>query len=163
MPWLQYPDPDDTLGDWFRSLYTPWRNNIQPDPTIVPEENDIDWDEFWGGLRSTSFLVYEEVTDHRNLGLGTSPIEFISTNIVRVTYRHITQGKPVVIKQMREFVTRSIHENISPLPTALSNAGIVQVYLPGISSRIYRESKSAQEDFWTLEVRITTKVLNSIT
>ena len=161
MPWLFFPDPDDTLGDWFRSLYTPWRNSLV-DPNIVPLETEIDWDEFWGGMNSTSFLVYEEITEHRNLALGTSPIEFISTNVVRVTYRYISSGKPVVIKQMREFVIRRLHENLSPLPSALTSAGIVQIYLPGITSRIYRESKSAQEDFWTLEVRVTTKVLNTI-
>jgi hypothetical protein len=161
MPWLQFPDPDDTLGDWFKSLYTPWRNSLV-DPSIVPLETEIDWDEFWGGMNSTSFLVYEEITEHRNLALGTSPIEFISTNVIRVTYRYISSGKPVVIKQMREFIIRRLHENLSPLPSALTSAGIVQIYLPGIQSRIFRESKSAQEDFWTLEVRVTTKVLNTI-
>jgi hypothetical protein len=162
MPWTLYADPDDTLGTWFRSLYTTYRNALT-DPTVLPLETEIDWDEFWAGLNVASFIVYEETTEHRNLGLGTTPIEFISTNVVRVTYRWISSGKPVVIKQFREFVIRKIHENISPLPSALSNAGIVQIFLPGISSRIYRETKSAQEDFWTLEVRITTKVLNSIT
>jgi hypothetical protein len=162
MPWLLYPDSDDTLGDWFKSLYTPYRNSLV-DPSIIPLEAEIDWDEFWAGFNSTSFIVYEDTTEHRNLGLGTSPIELIATNIVRVTHRNIGLGIPVIIKQFREFVTRKIHENISPLPAALSGAGIVQVYLPGITSRIFKESKSAQEDFWTLEVRITTKVLNSIT
>lgn len=162
MPWTLYADSDDTLGDWYRSLYTAWRNSLI-DPNVVPLEADIDWDEYWGGTHDTSFLVYEEITDHRNLGLGTSPIELISTNVVRVTYRWLGSGKPVAIKMFREFVVRKIHENISPLPSALTTAGIVQIYLPGLSSKIMRESKSAQEDFWTLEVRITTKVLNSIT
>ena len=161
MTWQQFADPDDTLHDWFKSLYTPWRNSLV-DPSIVPMESEIDWDVYWAGMHDTSFMVYEAETQHVNLALGTSPIEFIATNVVRVTYRWIGAGKPVVIKQFREFVTRKLHENISPLPAALSSAGIVQIYLPGIFSRIAPESRSAQEDFWTLEVRITTKVLNTI-
>lgn len=161
MTWLQFPDPDDTLHDWLKSLYTPWRNSLV-NPNIVPLETEIDWDTYWAGLHDTSFMVYEELTEHRNLGLGTSPIEFIATNVIRVTHRWIGAGKPVVIKQMREFVTRRLHENLSPLPSALTTAGIVQVYLPGITSRIEPATMSAQEDFWTLEVRVQTKVLNSI-
>lgn len=161
MPWTLYPDSDDTLGDWYKSMYTTWRNSLV-DPSVVPLEADIDWDEYWAGTHDTAFMVYEESTEHRNLGLGVKNIEIIATNVVRVTYRWIGAGKPAVIKHFREFVVRKIHENISPLPSALTTGGIVQIFLPGINSRITKESKSAQEDFWTLEVRITTKVLNTI-
>jgi hypothetical protein len=162
MPWTTFPDPDDTLHDWLKSLYPAFRN-LQVDPSVLPHPDLIGWDEYWAGTYDTSFLVLEETTEHRNLGLGVKNLEFIATNIVRVTYRYIGgDGKPAVIKLFREFVVRTLHENTSPLPSALTSAGIVQIYMPGITSRIAKETKSAQEDFWTLEVRITTKVLNTI-
>lgn len=106
-------------------------------------------------------MVYEELTAHQGLGLGVKNIEFTGIQIVRVTYRWINAGKPPELKRMREFVTRRLQENISPLPAALSSAGIKQM-VPMESRLFVERNQSGQQDFWTLEVRIQTKVLNSI-
>ena len=160
MPWTAYPDPDDTIHDWLKSLYTPYRNALT-DPSVIPLETEIDWDSYWAGFNSTSFIVWEDVTTHRNLGLGVHQIEFEATQVVRVTHRWIHAGKPPILKQIREFLTRKLHENITPLPTTLTNAGIR--YMLPIDSRLFVETeRTAQQDFWTLHVRIMTRVLNSI-
>ena len=40
-------------------------------------------------------------------------------------------------------------------------AGIIELW-PMMTSRTAPATNSAQEDFWTFELRVTTKVLNSI-
>ena len=160
MPWIAYPDVDDTIHDWLKSIYTTYRNSLV-DPSVLPLETDIDWDTYWAGFNPMSFMVYEAQTTHQNLGLGVKTIDFIGIQVIRVTYRFINAGKPPELKRMREFVTRKLQENISPLPTALSSAGIVQM-VPLESTMIMERNQSGQQDFWTLEVRIQTKVLNSI-
>jgi len=160
MPWIAYPDVDDTIHDWLKSIYTAYRNGLV-DPSVLPLETAIDWDTYWAGFNSMSFMVYEAQTTHQNLGLGVKTIDFIGIQVIRVTYRFINAGKPPELKRMREFVTRKLQENISPLPTALSSAGIVQM-VPLESTMIMERNQSGQQDFWTLEVRIQTKVLNSI-
>lgn len=160
MAWIEYADVDDTIHDWLKSLYTPYRTAL-PDPTVLPLETDIDWDTYWAGVHTTSFMVAEDTTKHTNLGLGVKTIEFDGIHIVRVTYRWILAGKPPELKKIREFLTKTLHANISPLPSTLTNAGIRQM-VP-IDSRIFVErNMTAQQDFWTLEVRLATKVLNSI-
>lgn len=160
MPWTSHPDPDDTIHDWLKSLYTTYRNGLT-DPSVLPLETEIDWDAYWAGFNSTSFFVGEDSTRHINLGLGVRQIELEGTQVIRITHRWINAGKPPILKQIREFVTKKLHENISPLPSALTNAGIR--YMVPIDSRMFVENnKTAQQDFWTLEFRIMTRVLNSI-
>lgn len=160
MPWIEYPDPDDTIHNWLKSLYTPWRNGLV-DPSIIPLESEIDWDTYWGGTNITSFVVYEELTRHINLGLGVKTIEFEGTQVIRVVYRYIGLEKPAALKNIREFITRRLHENISPLPSALTTAGIKYMY--PMDSRIFKGNpQDAQQDFWILEVRVMTRVLNNI-
>jgi len=160
MPWTAFPDADDTIHDWLKSIYTAYRNSLV-DPSVLPVIDDIDWDTYWAGFHSMSFMVYEETTQHQNLGLGVKTIDFIGMQVIRVTYRFINAGKPPELKRMREFLTRKLQENISPLPSALSTAGIVQM-VP-VESRMFMErQETGQQDFWTLEVRVQTKVLNSI-
>lgn len=160
MPWQTYPDVDDTIHDWLKSLYTAYRNGLV-DPSVLPVIDNIDWDTYWAGLNPMSFMVYESQTTHQNLGLGIKTIDFIGIQVIRITYRWINAGKPPELKRMREFVTRKLQENISPLPAALSSTGIVQM-VPLESTLIMERSQSGQQDFWTLEFRIQTKVLNSI-
>lgn len=160
MPWTAYADPDDTIHDWLKSVYTAYRNSLV-DPAVLPDINSIDWDSYWAGLNTTSFMVYEEATQQRNLGLGSQTLEFISTHVVRATYRWIGAGKPGEIKQLREFVTRKMHESVFTMPAAFTSAGIIELW-PTMTSRTSPATNSAQEDFWTFELRVTTKVLNSI-
>ena len=160
MPWSARPDPDDVIHDYLKSVYTAYRNSLG-DPTVLPLETEIDWDSYWAGINAASFMVYEEATTHQNLGLGSQTIEFTVVDVIRVTYRWIGAGKPGQIKQFREFVTRKMHEAVFTKPTAFTNAGIFELW-PIMTSRIAPATNSAQEDFWTLELRVTTKVLNSI-
>lgn len=160
MPWIVYPDADDTIHDWLKSIYTAYRNSLA-DPSVLPLESAIDWDTYWAGFNSMSFMVYEEITTHQNLGLGVKTIDFIGVHVIRAAYRWINAGKPPELKRMREFLTRKLQENVSPLPSALTTAGIIQM-VP-MESRLFMErNQSGQQDFWTLEVRVQTKVLNSI-
>lgn len=160
MPWQNYPDVDDTIHDWLKSLYTAYRNGLT-DPTVLPVIDAIDWDTYWAGTNTMSVIAYEAVTNHPFMALGVKTVEFTSIIVIRVTYRWILAGKPPELKEMREFITRKLHENISPLPSALSSAGIVQM-VPLESVIGLDRTQTGQQDFWTLEVRIQTKVLNSI-
>lgn len=161
MPWQSYPDTDDIIHDWLKSLYTPYRTAL-PDPTVLPAEEEITWDSYWGGTNTTSVMVYEENTQHRNLGLGSQSLEFTGTHVIRVSYRWIGPGKPPELKQLREFVTRKLHENcLPPLPAVFTSAGIIEMW-PTMQSRLYPVTTSAQGDFWIFEVRVNTKILNSI-
>ena len=40
--------PDEITYDYLRALYTPYRTAL-PDPTVLPLEDDIMWNEFIGG------------------------------------------------------------------------------------------------------------------
>lgn len=158
MPWQFYADVDDALSDWLKSLYTAYRNTLTP-TSKLPLLTEIDWDAYWAGVNSTSFQVYEEATELGYLALGMKTPELRGNQVVRVTHRWIGPGKPEYIKEMREFVTRTIYENVSPLPAALSNVGVV--WMMPLQSRIGPATNSAQEDFWTMELRVATKVLNT--
>lgn len=160
MPWSERPDPDDVIHDYLKSIYTTYRNALT-DPTILPLETAIDWDSYWAGLNTASFMVYEEETLQKNLGLGSQSLEFTIVDVIRVTYRWIGAGKPREIKAFREFITRKMHEAVFTKPTAFTNAGIIELW-PTMVSRTSTATNSAQEDFWTFEMRVTTKVLNSI-
>jgi hypothetical protein len=160
MPWTTYPDPDDTVHDYLKSIYTAYRNSLV-DPSVLPNIDNIDWDTYWAGLNPSSFMVYEESTTQRNLGLGSQNLEFIATLVIRVTYRWIGAGKPDVIKRFREFATRKLHEAVFNKPSAFTTAGIIELS-PMMTSRTAPATNSAQEDFWTFELRVTTKVLNTI-
>lgn len=160
MPWSSFPDPDDVIHDWLKSVYAAYRTSLV-DPSVLPTIDEIDWDSYWAGLNSSSFIVFEEATTQRNLGLGSQSLEFTSIQVIRVTFRWIGAGKPDQIKRFREFVTRKMHEAVFTRPTAFTNAGIIELS-PAMTSRTSPATNSAQEDFWTFELRITTKVLNSI-
>ena len=115
MPWQFYSDVDDTLGDWLSSQYTPYRNTLIP-TSRLPLETDIDWDAYWAGVHETSFIVYEDTTDLGHLGLGSQESRVKRQQVVRVTHRWIGTGKSPFIKEFREFITRTIYENLVPLP-----------------------------------------------
>ena len=95
------------------------------------------------------------------MALGAKTVNFTGIQIVRVTYRWISGGKPPELSKIRTFVVRKLQENVSPLPAALSSAGIVQM-VPMESRMFVERNQTAQQDFWTLEVQVQTKVLNSI-
>jgi hypothetical protein len=158
MAWSFYTDVDDALHDWLKSLYLPYRDTLTPVEKL-PLDTEIDWDSYWAGVNSTSFIVYEDVTTLGHLALGTKTPQLEGTQIVRVTHRWINAGKSPYIKEFREFVTRTIYENLSPLPAALSNEGVY--WMMPIQSRVFQDTSTAQEDFWTMELRVATKVLNT--
>lgn len=160
MPWQVLPDPDDVIHDYLKSIYTAYRNSLV-DPSVLPNIDDIDWDMYWAGTHESSFMVYEESTTHNNLGLGSQTLHFTVVDVVRVTYRYIGMGKPDVIKRFREFITRKMHEAVFTMPAAFTSAGIIELW-PTMTSRTAPSTNSAQEDFWTFEMRVTVKVLNSI-
>lgn len=159
MPWQFYSDVDDAMHDWLKSLYVPYRNTLTP-TSRLPLYTEIDWDAYWAGVNSTSFMVYEESTELGHLALGMKNPELRGTQVVRATHRWIQSGKSPYIKELREFITRTIYENVSPLPSALTAVGVN--WMNPIQARIFEASNSAQEDFWTIEVRVATKVLNTI-
>jgi hypothetical protein len=158
--WQPYPDVDDVIHDWLKSLYEPYRLALV-DPSVLPATTVISWDSYWAGTYPTSFMVVESnPTNERYLGLGSKMALLEGIQAIRVTHRWISKGKPPIIKHMREFIAKTIRFNVSPLPSTLTNAGIREM-IP-IESQIYPETRSAQEDFWTLEYRILTKVLNTV-
>ena len=158
MTWQFYTDVDDALHDWLKSLYMSYRNTLTP-TSRLPLDTEIDWDFYWAGTNSTSFIIYEDTTELGHLALGIKTPQLSGTQVVRVTHRWINPGKSPYIKEFREFVTRTLYENLSPLPSALSNAGII--WMMPIQARVFQETKTATEDFWTLEIRLATKVLNT--
>lgn len=158
MPWQFYPDVDDAMHDWLKSLYIPYRNTLTP-TSRLPLDTEIEWDTFWAGYQESSFIVYEEVTELGHLALGTKNPQLNGIQVIRVTHRWTGAGKSPYIKEFREFITRKIYENLSPLPSALTSVGVMEM-LP-MASRIFQETKSGEEDFWVTEVRVATKVLNT--
>lgn len=158
MSWQFYPDVDDALHDWLKSLYVPYRNSLV-DPAVLPDTTEIDWDAYWAGVNSTSFMVYEDFTELGHLALGIKNPQLTGNQIVRATHRWISAGKSPYIKQLREFITKKIYENLSPLPAALTAVGVI--WMMPLQSRVFQDNKTAQEDFWTVEVRVATKVLNT--
>lgn len=159
MPWQFYSDVDDALGDWLRSQYTPYRNTLTP-TSRLPLETDIDWDAYWAGVHETSFIVYEDTTDLGHLGLGSRNPELRGQQVVRATHRWLGTGKSPFIKEFREFITRTIYENLVPIPAPLTDVGVN--WIVPTQSRVFTDTKSAQEDYWTVEIRVATKVLNTI-
>ena len=120
MPWTTYPDPDDTIHDYLKSIYMAYRSSLV-DPSVLPHTDNIDWDSYWAGVNPTSFCVYEEATTQRNLGLGSQSLEFTVVDVVRITFRWIGTGKPDVIKRFREFTTRKLHEAVFNKPAAFTH------------------------------------------
>lgn len=160
MTWQPYPDVDDTIHDWLKSLYTAYRNSLV-DPSVLPAIDQIDWDSYWAGVHATSFMVVEAVpTNERYLGLGSGMAELDGVQSIHVSHRWIKSGKPPILKHMREFIAKSVRFNVSPLPAALMAGGIRHM-IP-VESHMYPETRSGQEDFWVLEYRIATKVLNTV-
>ena len=160
MTWQQYPDTDDVILDWLKSVYPTYRTTLV-DPSVLPTVDNVEWDTYWAGYKPTSFMVVEASPSKEGyLGLGSKMLQTEGILAVRVTHRFIKGGKPPIVKQMREFISKTIRFNVSPLPSELTDAGVREM-IP-VESIISPESRSAQEDFWVLEYRILVKVLNTV-
>ncbi len=159
--WQTLRDPDDSIHDWLKSLYTPYRDSL-PDPTVLPAEELVEWDTPWSGISPMSFDVLEDLTEHQNRGLGVHVYDFNSVYMVKSTMKWVRSGKPQEMKAMREFVTKTLHENINPVPAVLKTESGIWQMVP-LNSRLYLwPPDDAQSDFWVLEIRIGVKTQNSV-
>lgn len=125
MPFPDTLDPDEVIYAWLKSIYTAYRNAL-PNPDDIPLESDIDWNSIFSGARDTSFIVLDTQNNH-DTGLGAKAIKIQSVSTVHIAYRQVGLEKPAILKRLKYFVVKSLHENASPPPAIFTTNGIAHV------------------------------------
>lgn len=159
--------PDELIYSYLRSLYTPYRNALG-DPTVLPLETDILWNEFAGGVKDTSFIVSEDYQQPERFNLGASANNWKASSTIYVMTLYLGEGKPPYLKEFSKFLEKYLVVK-GGIPAALKSAGLDNLHVmqftltQGLGNfRGFNQSSTIQNpetDWWVLTVTIQTKYL----
>lgn len=154
--WVSTKDPDEIIFTFLRSRYEPYRVAL-PDPTVMPSEDEILWDSYFGSIHDTSFIVVEDRTDPSFEFLGTGPINHEAIVSVIVQSKYVQQGKPPWLKHIRDFIEKTLLE--SQTHTDIKNEGINWMR-PGTNS--IQQMTPPQSDMWNLTFSVMLRYLKHL-
>src|SRR6476660_3111582 len=97
--------PDELIYTYLRSLYTTYRNGLG-DPTVLPLEADVLWNEFAGGVKDTAFIVSEDYQQPRRFNLGASATDWHTSATIYVMTLWTQEGKPPYLKEFSKFLEK---------------------------------------------------------
>jgi hypothetical protein len=157
--------PDEITYDYLRALYTPYRTAL-PDPTVLPLEDDIMWNEFIGGPKDTSFIVSEDFQQPKLFALGGGTREWNTSLTIYVMTLWTQGGKPPYLKEFSKFLEKYLLVKPTPPPT-IRTAGITE-FTPiqfqitqGVTSfrgfGTFSNIQNPETDWWALAVNVRTK------
>lgn len=150
-----------------RPLYTPYRSALS-DPTVLPLEADVLWNEFAGGVKDTAFIVAEDYQQPTRFNLGASAAQWLASSTVYVMMLWTREGKPPVLKEFAKFLENYLVVR-GGVPNTLKSQGIDDLLVTqfsltqGLSGfRGYGNLANLQNpntDWWMLSVNVRTKYL----
>lgn len=145
----------------------PYRAGL-PDPTVLPDEGDILWNFFAGGLKETSFIVAEDYQQPVRFNLGASANNFQASATVYVITIWTEEGKPPYLKQFANFLEKYLIVK-GGIPAALRSQGLDDMKVTQFSTTqglsnfhgygTFSNIQSPETDLWLLTVNVQTKYL----
>lgn len=159
--------PDELIYSYLRSLYTPYRNGLG-DPTVLPLEADVLWNEFAGGVKDTAFIVAEDFQQPERFNLGASANNWKASSTIYVMTMFLGEGKPPYLKEFAKFLEKYLIVR-GGIPSALKSAGLDNLTVIQFSTsqglnnfrgfRGLSNIQSPETDWWVLSVNVQTKYL----
>lgn len=159
--------PDELIYSYLRALYTPYRAAL-PDPTVLPLEGDILWNEFAGGVKDTAFIVSEDFQQPTRFNLGASAVNWHTSSTIYVMTLWIQEGKPPYLKQFANFLERYLVIK-GAVPASLKSQGIDDLQPTQFSitqglqnfhgAGTFSNISNPETDWWVLSVNVRTKYL----
>lgn len=159
--------PDELVYNYIRPLYTPYRTAL-PDPTVLPAEADILWNEFAGGVKDTAFIVSEDFQQPHRFNLGNSAVQWNTSCSIYVMTIWTQEGKPPYLKQFANFLEKYLVVR-GAVPATLKSQGIDDLTVTQFSTTqglqnfhgagTFSNIQNPETDWWVLSVNIRTKYL----
>jgi len=159
--------PDELIYVYLRSLYTSYRAGL-PDPTVLPLEADVLWNEFAGGVKDTSFVVAEDYQQPIRFNLGASANDWLSSSTIYVITIWLGEGKPPYLKQFANFLEKYLIVK-GGIPASLKSQGLdnLKVTQFAIAQGLgnfhgygtFSNIQNPETDWWVLTVNVQTKYL----
>ena len=159
--------PDELIYGYLRPLYTPYRTTLG-DPTVLPAEVDILWNEFAGGIKDTAFVVAEDFQQPQRFNLGASVANWHTSATVYVITLWTLEGKPPYLKEFSKFLEKYLVVK-GGVPSTLKAQGINDLLVTQFSIsqglQTFRgfgnlsNLQNPNTDWWLLAVNIHTKYL----
>lgn len=159
--------PDELIYGYLRALYTPYRAGLG-DPTVLPAEADILWNEFAGGIKDTAFIVSEDYQQPQRFNLGASVANWATSATVYIITLWTLEGKPPYLKEFSKFLEKYLIVK-GAVPASLKAQGIndLQVTQMSISQGLQTfrgfgnlsNLQNPNTDWWMLVANVHTKYL----
>lgn len=159
--------PDELIYSYLRALYTPYRSALG-DPTVLPTEADVLWNEFAGGVKDTSFIVSEDYQQPQRFNLGASSARWEASATVYVITLWTREGKPPYLKEFANFLEKYLVVK-GGLPVGLQMTGLDDLLVTqfaltqGLTNfhgfGNFSNIQNPETDWWVLSVNVRTKYL----
>ena len=159
--------PDELIYAYLRALYTPYRTAL-PDPTVLPDEADILWNEFAGGVKDIAFIVAEDYQQPQRFNLGASSNNWLASSTVYVMHLWTNDGKPPYLKEFSKFLEKYLVIR-GGAPDGLKSQGLDDLkvtqfsLMQGLSNfhgyGTFSNIQNPETDWWVLSVNVQTKYL----
>lgn len=159
--------PDELIYGYLRPLYTPYRDALT-DPTVLPLEADVLWNEFAGGVRDTAFIVAEDYQQPQRFNLGASAAQWLASSTVYAITLWTKEGKPGYLKEFSKFLERYLIVK-GGIPAALKSQGLDDLRVTQFSLNqglgnfhgygTFSNIQNPETDWWVLAVNVQTKYL----
>ena len=156
--------PDEIFYTYLKGLYTPYRNSLG-DPTVLPAEDAMMWNNFIGGVWETAFIVAEDYQQPSMFVLGGGNRQWDTAFTVYVMTLWPNEGKPPYLKEFAKFLERYLI--VTPIPNYIRTAGIEQFHptqfqlTQGLTSfrgfGTLSNIQSPEMDYWVLAVNVRVK------
>lgn len=160
--------PDELIYGYLRPLYTPYRAAL-PDPTVLPLEADVLWNEFGGWIKDTAFIVAEDYQQPARFNLGASAANWQSSATVYVMTIWTKGGKPPYLKEFSKFLEKYLVV-VGGVPAAIKSQGIDDMKVTQFSLTqglatfhgygTFSNITGPETDYWVLSVNVQTKYLS---
>lgn len=159
--------PDELIYAYLRPLYTPYRTAL-PDPTVLPAEVDVLWNEFAGGIKDTALVVAEDFQQPIRFNLGASANNFQTSATIYVMTIWTEEGKPPYLKEFATFLEKYLIVR-GAVPATLKAQGIDDLQVTQFSTTqglqnfhgagTFSNISNPETDWWVLSVNVRTKYL----
>ena len=159
--------PDELIYNYLRPLYTPYRTALG-DPTVLPLEADVLWNEFAGGIKDTSFIVAEDYQQPQRFNLGASVANWLASSTVYVINLWTREGKPGYLKEFSKFLEKYLVVR-GGVPSTLKSQGLDDLKVTQFSLTQglanfhgfgnFTNIQNPETDWWVLMVNVQTRYL----
>lgn len=159
--------PDELIYAYLRAAYTPYRAGLG-DPTVLPLEADVLWNEFAGGVKDTAFVVAEDYQQPQRFNLGASAANWLTSATIYVITLWLSEGKPPYLKAFANFLEKFLVVK-GGIPSSLKSQGLDDMKVTQFATTqglanfhgygTFSNIQNPETDWWVLAVNVQTRYL----